>query len=98
MFGIGRDEVATVGSTRQDGSQLEAETDMKLTIPLDEMTTVEKLQALEEIWADLQRAPEELPSPGWHADVLAAREHRVREGTSGFSDWETAKARIREKA
>jgi len=71
---------------------------MKLTIPLDEMTTVEKLQALEEIWADLQRVPEELPSPGWHADVLAAREHRVREGTSRFSDWDAAKARIREKA
>lgn len=72
--------------------------DMKLTIPLDEMTTVEKLQAIEEIWADLQRVPEELPSPSWHADVLAAREHRVREGTSRFSDWDTAKARIREKA
>lgn len=71
---------------------------MKLTIPLDEMTTVEKLQTIEEIWADLQRAPEELPPPIWHADVLAAREHRVREGTARFSDWGRAKARIREKA
>jgi len=71
---------------------------MKPMIPLDEMTTVEKLQAIEEIWVDLQRAPEEVPSPRWHADVLAAREHRVREGTSRFSDWDTAKARIREKA
>lgn len=71
---------------------------MKLTIPLGEMSTAEKLLAIEEIWADLQRAPEELPSPGWHADVLAAREHRVREGTSGFTDWGAAKARIRERA
>jgi hypothetical protein len=97
-FGIGRDEVAAVGRTRQDVPRLEAETDMKLTLPLDAMTTAEKLRALEEIWADLQGAPEELPSPAWHADVLAARERRVREGTSRFSDWETAKARIREKA
>lgn len=71
---------------------------MKLTIPLDEMTAVEKLRAIEEIWADLQRVPEDLPPPGWHADVLAAREYRVREGTSRFSDWDSAKARIREKA
>ncbi len=71
---------------------------MKLTIPLDEMTTAEKLQAIEEIWADLQRAPEEIPSPGWHADVLAAREDRVREGRSRFSEWAAAKPRIREKA
>ncbi len=70
---------------------------MRLTIPLDEMSTAEKLQAIEEIWADLQRGPEGLPSPGWHADVLAAREQRVREGTSRFTDWGTAKARIREK-
>ncbi len=71
---------------------------MKLTIPLDEMTTAEKLQAIEEIWADLQRVTEEIPSPGWHADVLAAREDRVRDGISQFSDWDMAKSRIREKA
>ena len=95
---MGSDELAAVEQARQDAPQLEAEVDMKLTIPLNEMTTLEKLQALEEIWADLQRAPDELPSPGWHADVLTAREHRVREGLSRFSDWDTAKSRIREKA
>ena len=58
---------------------------MKRTIPLNEMTTAEKLQAIEEIWADLERTSEEIPSPGWHGDVLAAREGRVREGTSQFS-------------
>ena len=70
---------------------------MKLVLPLEDMTTVEKLQAMEEIWTDLQRDPDEIDSPEWHADVLAAREDRVRQGTSRFSDWETAKARIREK-
>ena len=69
---------------------------MKFAIPLDEMTTAEKLQAIEEIWADLQRTPDEIASPGWHADVLAAREDRVRQGKSHFSDWGAAKARIRE--
>lgn len=71
---------------------------MKLAIPLDEMTTAEKLQAIEEIWADLERASKQIPSPGWHADVLAAREDRVRDGRSRFCDWGAAKSRIREKA
>ena len=70
---------------------------MKSAIPLDEMTTAEKLQAIEQIRADLQRTPNEIASPGWHADVSAAREDRVRQGQSHFSDWEAAKGRICEK-
>lgn len=71
---------------------------MNVTIPLDEMTTAEKLRVLEEIWADLRRTPSDVPSPTWHADVLRAREARVREGKSQFRDWEEAKSRIRGQA
>ena len=71
---------------------------MQLVIPLDKMTTPEKLRALEDIWTDLQQTPAEVPSPGWHADVLRARENRVREGSSHFGDWPEAKRRIRESA
>ena len=70
---------------------------MQPAIPLDKMTTVEKLKALEEIWSDLQRTPDDVPSPAWHADVLHAREARVREGSSQFGDWTDAKRRIRER-
>ncbi len=66
-------------------------------LPLDKMTTSEKLRALEEIWDDLLRTPEDVPSPSWHADVLHARERRVREGVSQFGDWADAKRRIRER-
>jgi len=69
---------------------------MQVAIPLDKMTTVDKLKALEEIWSDLQRTPDEVPSPAWHADVLHAREDRVREGSSRFGDWPDAKRRILE--
>ncbi len=71
--------------------------EMQLAIPLDTMTTVDKLKALEEIWSDLQRTPEDVPSPAWHADVLRAREDRVREGSSQFVGWTEAKRRIREQ-
>ena len=70
---------------------------MQVAIPLDKMTTADKLRALEEIWTDLQHTPQDVPSPGWHADVLRAREDRVREGTSQFGDWPDAKRRIRER-
>ena len=48
-------------------------------------------------WSDLQKAPDQIPSPAWHSDVLQARERRVREGESSFGDWAEAKRRIREQ-
>ena len=70
---------------------------MQVPIPLDRMTVEDKLRALEAIWSDLQRTPDEVPSPAWHADVLRAREDRVREGISQFADWTDAKRRVREQ-
>ena len=71
---------------------------MQTLVPLDKMTVAEKLRALEEIWSDLRRTPQDVPSPGWHADVLQAREARVRERGARFGDWADAKRRIRERA
>jgi len=60
------------------------------------MTTAEKLRALEQIWEDLCRTPDEVPSPSWHADVLQDREKRAQEGSSRFVDWAEAKQKIRD--
>jgi len=59
------------------------------------MTVLEKLQAIEEIWEDLCRSAKDVPSPSWHEDVLRAREGRVKEGSSRYTDWGTAKKKIR---
>lgn len=71
---------------------------MRLALPLNKMTTAEKLRALEQIWEDLSRTAETIPSPAWHADVLRAREQRVQEGVSHYGDWTEAKRRIRRLA
>jgi hypothetical protein len=63
--------------------------------PLDEMTVSDKLHAMEQIWDDLCRNPENVPSPGWHSYILQAREGRVKEGSSKFTDWAEAKEKIR---
>ena len=70
---------------------------MELQTPLDKMTRLDKLRALEKIWVDLQRKPDDVPSPSWHEDVLKAREARVKEGSSQFLDWSEAKSRIRDR-
>ncbi len=70
---------------------------MDLALPLDKMTTAEKLKALEDIWADLQRAPDDVPVPSWHHDVLRARQARVSEEASSFDSWGSAKERIRKQ-
>ncbi len=69
---------------------------MELALPLDQMTTAEKLRALEQIWEDLCRTPDEVPSPSWHAGVLKDREARVRNDSSQFVDWAEAKQKIRD--
>ena len=70
---------------------------MATKLPLHEMTIQEKLAAMEALWEDLSRSPETIESPEWHKEILDERQQRVADGTSQFRDWETAKAKIREK-
>ena len=70
---------------------------MHVTIPLDKMSATDKLQAIEEIWTDLSRVSDDVPSPAWHADVLRAREQRISDGRSRFLDIAEAKAAVREQ-
>lgn len=68
---------------------------MSSPLKLDEMSTREKLQALEMLWDDLCRHAEVIASPEWHGKLLAAREARVHQGQEARLDWEKAKQRIR---
>ena len=70
---------------------------MNMTIPLKAMTATDKLQAIEEIWADLAREAGDVPSPSWHSDVLHARERRVADGTARFLNIDEAKRSVREQ-
>jgi len=67
-----------------------------MTLNLQEMTTEEKLQAMEMLWDDLCRNIPESLSPQWHGEVLREREERINEGKEGFRDWDETKERIRE--
>ena len=69
---------------------------MEITLPLDQMTTAEKLRAMEALWADLSRNETQFESPAWHEDVLKEREAKIKSGAETFIDWETAKKQLRE--
>ena len=57
---------------------------MEIILPLSEMTVADKLAVIERVWDDLSRNPEDIPSPSWHADVLAARQKEIDEGRAKF--------------
>ena len=68
---------------------------MKAVLPLDQMSIAEKLSAMEQLWEDLSRNADRVPSPAWHADVLAARERRAHEGKAKFVSLDQMKSRVR---
>lgn len=68
---------------------------MNTSLPLEKMTTQDKLRILEEVWDDLAKTPSEIPAPVWHGEELKAREERLAKGLTHFSDWSEAKERIR---
>jgi len=70
---------------------------MEITLPLEKMTTAEKLQAMEMLWSDLTREKEHFESPEWHGEVLRERATRVKQGEESFMDWETAKSQLRNR-
>ena len=71
---------------------------MAVTLPIERMSREDKLRAMEALWADLTRDEAELESPGWHGAILRETEQLVREGKARFSDWQSARRRIRRKA
>lgn len=69
-----------------------------IMLPIERMSRDDKLRAMEALWADLSRDEAWIKSPDWHAVTLRETEQLVREGKAEFSDWQTARCRVRRKA
>lgn len=70
---------------------------MRISLPLKEMTTAEKIRVMEEIWADLSGSDSGFAPPKWHREILEERRKGVLEGRQKFTDWEKAKKEIRDR-
>ena len=62
------------------------------------MSQLEKLRAMEELWADLTMTDGDYESPDWHLTVLKETEREIAEGKVGFIPWDEAKKELRSRA
>jgi len=70
---------------------------MGVNLQLDQMTTEEKLRAMEDLWVDLTSNQDAYESPAWHETVLKKRVERVKGGHETFIDWDDAKRQLRDR-
>jgi len=59
------------------------------------LNKAEQLQAMEWLWASLSKNPEEIESPQWHGEVLAARKAKMDSGEAKFLSIAELKQRLR---
>lgn len=70
---------------------------MRINLPLEQMSTEEKIQTMETIWDNLCKKADSLSSPSWHKNILHEREERIKNGDEKFVDWDKAKKYIQDK-
>jgi len=68
-----------------------------VALPIDRMSTGEKLMAMEALWDSLCRDETQIPVPDWQKELLDERQRQVAGGEAKFADWETVKIRIRDR-
>jgi hypothetical protein len=66
-------------------------------LPLDRMTVEEKFKAMEMLWDDLCRNEQQIPVADWQKELLDERQRQIDTGEAKFTDWESAKKRIRDR-
>ncbi len=49
------------------------------------------------LWDDLCRNEQQIPVADWQKQLLDERQRQVEAGEAKFSDWESAKKRIRDR-
>lgn len=67
---------------------------MNLMLPLDKMTTAQKVEVMDMIWADLVRNDGAFKTSRLHKEILRERKAAVKAGTATYSDWSTARERL----
>ncbi len=69
----------------------------KVALPLTRLSFAQKLDLVEELWADLVKDEKKLASPAWHGDVLKEREEAYAASKLTVTDWEQAKKSIKKE-
>ena len=70
---------------------------MIATEQIKQLSSKEKLVAIEAIWIELLSSGEHVESSAWHAEALKETKSRVNAGLEEPIDWEQAKAKLRKE-
>jgi len=60
------------------------------------LSRLQKIGIMEQIWADLIKDGGDIDVPDWHQKELQETQERVNGGKEQFMDWESAKKAIRD--
>ncbi len=70
---------------------------MKNSISLNDLSSSEKLQLVQDIWDDLASSPEEIPLHEWQIEELSRRKTNLMKDPASGLSWEELKSRIRKR-
>jgi hypothetical protein len=59
------------------------------------MTLEQKLKAMELLWKSISQEPDQISSPEWHGDIIAARLAKIEKGEAKFLSIEEARQKLR---
>jgi hypothetical protein len=72
--------------------------EMPATLNLKQMSRPEKVRLMEQIWQDLSADEQEVESPSWHGEIIAARTAKVEQGNATFLTLGELEMRLAEKS
>jgi len=61
------------------------------------LTTAEKLVAMEALWSSLHQNFEDSAPPDWHREILNHRMELIESGQAVYEDWNQVKKELRER-
>ena len=61
---------------------------------IKEMSMIERLQTMEELWGSICEEEKEMESPEWHRDILDERRKKIESGEATFISLDELKARF----
>jgi hypothetical protein len=68
---------------------------MTVDLPLTQMNLEDKVQAMELLWDELSKTPEQVVSPAWHGEELHSRRQQIQDGAASFQNWASAIADLK---
>lgn len=61
------------------------------------LTTAEKLMAMEALWSSLHQNYEDSDLPNWHREILNQRMGLIESGQAVYQDWNQVKKELRDR-